>query len=194
MDKKQIGIFSGSFNPIHVGHLILANYVKEYTYLDEVWLVVSPQNPLKKAADLLDDAIRFEMVRLAVSDFSDIHVSDIELSMPRPSYTIDTLDKLKRENLESEFTLIVGGDSWNNIYRWKESERLCREYKILVYPRLGETIEIPEEFSETICLVNAPIVEISSTFIRNAIRSRKNVRAFVPPRVYDFIEERRLYR
>lgn len=194
METKQIGIFSGSFNPIHAGHLMLANFMSEFTYLDEVWMVVTPHNPLKDIDGLLDDDIRLEMTELALQDFEKLKVSDIEFSMPRPSYTIDTLNKLTEENPDKEFTLIIGGDNWTRFSQWKNYEILLSDYKILIYPRLGEEIVIPEEFSKTVQVVKAPIIEVSSTFIRESIGRGKNVRAFVPSKVYDFIEENGLYK
>lgn len=194
MKKKQVGIFSGSFNPVHVGHLILANYMREFTYLDEVWFVVTPQNPLKSAADLLDDDVRLEMMKIAVQDYVNLMVSDIEFDMPKPSYTIDTLTKLSAENPESEFTLIIGGDNWIKFPRWKENERLVKEYKILIYPRLGSEVKILKALSQNAKLVDAPIVEISSTFIRESIRAGKDVRAFLPENVYDYIVDKGLYK
>ena len=194
MKKKQVGIFSGSFNPVHVGHLILANYMREFTYLDEVWFVVTPHNPLKSAADLLDDDIRLEMMKIAVRDYDNLIVSDVEFDMPKPSYTIDTLTKLKAENPDSEFTLIIGGDNWIKFPRWKEHERLVKEYKILIYPRLDSEVKTPEALSQNVKLVDAPIVEISSTFIRESIRAGKDVRAFLPENVYDYIVDKGLYK
>ncbi len=194
MKKKQVGIFSGSFNPVHVGHLILANYMREFTYLDEVWFVVTPHNPLKSAADLLDDDIRLEMMKIAVRDYDNLIVSDVEFDMPKPSYTIDTLTKLSAVNPDSEFTLIIGGDNWIKFPRWKENERLVKEYKILIYPRLGSEVKIPEALSQNVKLVDAPIVEISSTFIRESIRAGKDVRAFLPENVYDYIVDKGLYK
>jgi nicotinate (nicotinamide) nucleotide adenylyltransferase len=194
MKKREIGIFSGSFNPIHSGHLMLANYMHEFTYLDEVWFVVTPHNPLKEAGDLLDDDIRLQMVRLALEGFENMTVSDVEFRMPRPSYTIDTLTKLTADHPDKNFTLIIGGDNWSDFYQWKEYERLRREFNILIYPRLGEKVEIDEAFAGNVKPVNAPIVEVSSTFLRNSIREGKNMRAFIPAKVYDFVEENGLYR
>lgn len=194
MRKKQVGIFSGSFNPIHIGHLILANYMLEFTYLDEVWFLVTPHNPLKEAESLLGDNIRLEMTRLAVKDFDRLLVSDIEFDMPKPSYTIETLTKLKAENPGLEFTLLIGSDNWVKFPRWKDNERLAKEFKILVYPRLGEDVLINGLHTENIRLVDAPVVEISSTFIRESIRAGKDVRAFLPNRVYDYILSNKLYK
>lgn len=193
MDRKKIGIFSGSFNPIHAGHLMLANYMCEFTELDEVWFVVTPHNPLKNADDLLADDIRLQMAQLAVHGFHRLRVSDVEFSMPRPSYTIDTLTKLSDENPDKEFILIIGGDNWLRLPKWKNSEQIIEKHRILIYPRLGEEVVIPETLVQTVRLVDAPVIEISSTFIRQSIRAGKNVRAFVSENVWRFIVENRLY-
>lgn len=194
MKKCRTGIFSGSFNPVHMGHLMLASYMREFMYLDEVWFVVSPHNPLKEAENLLDDSIRLEMTGMALEDLDGLSVSDIEFHMPRPSYTIDTLTKLTTDYPDRVFTLIIGGDNWNEFYRWKEYERLRREFDILIYPRIGEDVQIPEEFRGNVQLVEAPVVEISSTFIRNSLKAGKNMRVFVPAKVYDFIVKSGFYR
>ncbi len=194
MQKQRIGIFSGSFNPIHTGHLILANYICEFTDLDEVWFVVTPHNPLKEAGELLDDNIRLEMARLALEKFDRVKASDVEFYMPRPSYTIDTLTRLTSVHPDKEFILIIGGDNWKQFPRWKEYDRLTSDYRIFVYPRTGEEVVIPERLRGSVRLVEAPIVEISSTFIRESIQNGKNMRAFLPPEVYDFIVRNGLYR
>jgi nicotinate-nucleotide adenylyltransferase len=166
----------------------------EFTYLDEVWFLVTPHNPLKEAESLLGENIRLEMTRLAVKDFDRLLVSDIEFDMPKPSYTIETLTKLKAENPGLEFTLLIGSDNWVKFPRWKDNERLAKEFKILVYPRLGEDVLINGLHTENVRLVDAPVVEISSTFIRESIRAGKDVRAFLPNRVYDYILSNKLYK
>lgn len=192
--KKQVGIFSGSFNPIHVGHMILANYMQQFTYLDEVWIVVTPQNPLKKLSELLNDDLRLAMTKLATDNYDNLKVCDIEFKMPIPSYTIDTLHQLSSQYPDYEFTLIIGGDNWEYFDKWKDYQTILREYKIIIYPRLGETIEIEEQYKDTVKLVTAPIVEVSSTFIRNNLREGKEMRAFVPEKVYDYILNDNLYK
>lgn len=192
--KKETGIFSGSFNPLHIGHLVLANYICEFTSLEEVWFVVTPHNPLKEADELLADELRLEMVRLALEDYDRIGVSDVEFHMPRPSYTIDTLNRLSCEHPDRNFTLIIGGDNWTQFGQWKEYQQLMKRYQILVYPRMGEEVVIPPQLCDTIQLVNAPLVEISSTFIRDSIREGRDMRAFLPAKVYDFILKKGLYR
>ncbi|MDR0422885.1 MAG: nicotinate-nucleotide adenylyltransferase [Proteiniphilum sp.] len=193
MQKQRIGIFSGTFNPVHAGHLILANYICEFTDTGEVWFVVTPHNPLKRAGDLTADTLRLEMVRLALEGFDRMTASDAEFRMPRPSYTVDTLARLTDEYPDKEFSLIIGGDNWNRFHRWKEYERLIDGYRILVYPRPGEVTVIPEAYRGSVQPVDAPVVEISSTFIRESIRAGKNMRAFLPSKVYDFIVRNGLY-
>ncbi len=191
---ERVGVFSGSFNPIHIGHLILANYICEFTDLDEVWFVVTPHNPLKEAGDLLDDALRLKMVQLALEEFDRMKVSDVEFHLPRPSYTIDTLTKLASEHPDKDFTLIIGGDNWKQFHKWKESEKLINNYRLFVYPRLGEEVMIPQQLHSSVRLIKAPIMEISSTFIRESMRDGRDIRAFLPLKVYDFIDQNRLYR
>ena len=192
--KREIGIFSGSFNPIHNGHLIMANYMCEFTTLDEVWLIVTPHNPLKNRTDMLDEQVRLKMVELAVEKYNNIKASDVELHMKRPSFTINTLEKLSHEHPECNFSLIIGADNWSFFDKWKDYNKIIDNYKILIYPRHEAEVIIPESLQETIKLVSAPIIEISSTFIRHSIKEVKNVRAFLPQEVYDYIENENLYR
>ena len=193
MQKKQIGIFSGSFNPIHMGHLMLANYITEFTYIDEVWFMVSPHNPLKEMSELADENSRMKMCEIAIEGKDKLKVSDIEFSMPKPSFTINTLDKLKRDYLNKDFSLIIGADNWNNFHLWKEYNRIKEENKILIYPRLGEELEIDLQFKDHVKQCNAPILEISSTFVRSSIREGRNLFAFLPNGVSEFISTHKLY-
>ena len=167
--QKQIGIFSGSFNPIHMGHLMLANYITEFTYIDEVWFVVTPHNPLKEVDDLADEKSRLQMCQIAVEGIEKFKVSEIEFSMPKPSYSIDTLDKLKKDYPESDFSLIIGADNWSNFHLWKDYKRIREENKILIYPRLGEELKIDAEFKENVQICNAPILQISSTSLQSSL-------------------------
>ena len=192
-NKKQIGIFSGSFNPIHIAHLILANYITEFTYIDEVWFVVTPHNPLKAVSGLADEKSRLEMCNIAIQDMEKLKVSEIEFSMPKPSYTIDTLDKLKEKYPDFNFSLIIGADSWNELHLWKSFERLKNEFKILIYPRLSQEVIIEEPYKSNVQLCNAPIFQISSTFIRSSIKENKNMQAFLPNGVYEYIQQSMLY-
>ena len=179
---KRTGIFAGSFNPIHIGHLALANWLCAYEGLDEVWFLITPQNPLKKQAELLDDHLRLEMARAAVAGYPKFKASDFEFSLPRPSYTIDTLRALEKSEPGRTFYFIMGADNWTNIRQWKEHEALIRNYHLLIYPRKGYQPVIPGGHPH-IRVVDAPLMEISSTFIRSAHRAGKDVRFFLPEAV-----------
>ena len=192
--KKQIGVFSGSFNPIHMGHLILANYITEFTNIDEVWFVVTPHNPLKEFSNLADEMHRLNMCRIAIKGMRKLKVSEIEFSMPKPSYTIDTLEKLKRDYPDLDFSLIIGADNWNELHLWKSYERLKNEFKLLVYPRLNEEVNIDVQYKNNVQLIKAPIIQISSTFIRTSIKENKDIRTFVPHHIYEYICEEKLYK
>ncbi len=191
--RKQVGIFSGSYNPIHIGHVMLANYITEFTYIDEVWFVVTPHNPLKEANGLANEQTRLEMCKIAVRGMEKLKVSDIEFSMPKPSYTIDTLDRLKADYPNLDFTLIIGADNWSSFHLWKDFERIRAENMILIYPRLGEEIIIDQQYSNNVQSCNAPILQISSTFIRTSISEGKNIPSFLPHGVYEYITTHKLY-
>jgi nicotinate-nucleotide adenylyltransferase len=189
----KIGLLFGSFNPIHVGHLIIANYMANYTTLDKVWLVVSPQNPLKKYRDLINTYDRLEMAKLATDNSTKLEVCDVELRLPQPSYTIDTLAHLKEKYPQHEFALIMGSDNLVSLPKWKNYKLLLRDYQIFVYPRPGyENTELATHPSVTITMT--PLMELSASFIRQSIAKKKNVQYFVPDAVLDFIDSKHLYR
>lgn len=194
MESKRIktGIYSGSFNPIHIGHLALANWLCEYTDLEEVWFMVTPQNPLKEKRNLLDDSIRLEMVRIATLDYPHFKVSDFEFTLPRPSYTYATLSSLRNKFEDREFCFIMGADNWQIFGQWMNHDKIMNEFPIYIYPRHGYKIEVPEN-KGNINLVLAPIIEISSTFIRNSIRAGKDIRFFLPENVGEYIAKNKLY-
>lgn len=182
----EVGIFSGSFNPIHIGHLALANYLCEFEGLGEVWFLVTPRNPFKVGQDLMPDELRLELVRLAVEDYPKFRASDFEFRLPQPSYTIHTFEKLKEAYPAHTFHLIIGSDNWLSFPRWYQSERLMAENPILVYPRLGYPVDA-STLPPRVRLVQSPVFEISSTFIRQALAEGKDIRYFLHPRVYERI-------
>ena len=190
---RKVGIYSGSFNPIHHGHVMLANYLVEFSDLDELWFVVTPQNPLKQKAELLDDAERLKMVQLAVDDDTRFHVSDIEMHLPRPSYTINTLTALSEQHPDCQFVFICGMDSLQNLTRWYQYQNILDNYKLLVFPREGyDGGELANHPSVTI--LKTPILEISSTFIRQCIKEGRDVRHFVPEKVFCYLQQRDFYK
>lgn len=188
----NIGLYFGSFNPIHIGHLAIANYMVEFSDLDEVWFVVSPHNPLKNKNTLLNDYDRLEMVRLAINDFHKFKVSNIEFSLPQPSYTVNTLAHLKEKYPDKTFNLIMGSDNLRHFHKWKNYERIIENHKLYVYPRKNET---ENQFSnhKNVVLINAPEMEISSTSIREAIKNGKDLRFFLPEKVYQMIDKQGFY-
>ena len=190
--KTKIGLFFGSFNPIHNGHLMLANYLAEYGDMDEIWFVVSPQNPFKDKKSLLADRHRMYMVELAIKGDERFQVCDIEFYMPQPSYTIDTLTRLQERHPNTDFYLICGMDNIESFKKWKNYEMILQYHHLMVYPRKGySSNELVEHPSVTV--VEAPEIEVSSTFIRNAIGEGKDVRYFVPKEVYKYIIDMHFY-
>jgi len=188
----KIGLLFGSFNPVHVGHLIIANYMANYTTLDKVWLVVSPQNPLKKYSELANTYDRLEMCKLATDNSNNLQVSDVEMKLPQPSYTIDTLTHLKEKYPQHEFALIMGSDNLVSLPKWKNYKLILRDYQIYVYPRPGyENTDLATHPSVTITMT--PLMELSATFIRKSLAEKKNVQYFVPETVLNFIESKNLY-
>ncbi|MGB9745651.1 MAG: nicotinate (nicotinamide) nucleotide adenylyltransferase [Bacteroidales bacterium] len=177
----KTGLFFGSFNPIHVGHLIIANYVCEFTDIEEVWLVISPQNPLKDRDQLLPADIRYSLARKAIGNYARLHVSDIELHLPLPSYTVNTLRTIKNTYKNREFALILGADSLVQFHEWKEWQEIERNYSRYVYPRRG--IDVSGADLSNCRIMDAPLVDISSTMIRNAISAGKDVRFFLPSEI-----------
>ncbi len=193
---KKIGLFFGSFNPIHIGHLILANYILENSNMDELWFVVSPQNPFKDKKSLLTDHNRLDMVQLAVKNYPKMRASNVEFSLPKPSYTIDTLTYLKEKYPNYSFALIMGEDNLDSLSKWKNSEKLMSDYQIIVYPRTFEGEKKDSEYlqHENISMVNAPIIELSATEIRNMIKEGKNVRPMLPPEVFEYLDGSSFYK
>lgn len=189
----KIGLFFGSFNPIHVGHLVISGYMANHTDLDEVWLIVSPCSPLKSKDQLIQMYDRLEMAKLAVEKAPNFRVSDIEFSLPQPSYTIDTLIHLKEKHPDHQFSLIMGADNLKSLKKWKNYEMILRDYRIFVYPRPGsEDVELMQHPS--VQVTEAPLMELSSTFIRKSFKEGKSIRFFVPDSVLEFIESKNLYR
>ena len=191
----KIGLFFGTFNPIHVGHLIIANHMADFTDLDEVWMVVTPHNPLKKKSSLLADHHRFQLVQEATEDFPKIKPSNVEFDLPQPNYTVHTLALLEEKYPQHDFCLIMGEDNLRSLKKWKNYELILERHKIYVYPRLTTLEKDPElENLEAIEFTDAPVVEISSSFIRKAIAEGKSVRALMPHRAWDYLDRMNFYR
>lgn len=189
----KIGLFFGSFNPIHVGHLIIANYMASQTPLEQVWFVVSPQNPFKAKKSLARDYDRLHLVRLAIGDNSKLKASNIEFELPKPSYTIDTLTYLKEKHPEYEFVLIMGGDNLASFHKWKNYEIILRDYEIYVYQRpryeLGALADHPK-----VTVFEAPLMQISASYIRKCIKEGKSVQYLVIDEVFEYLMSSNLYR
>lgn len=188
-----VGIFGGSFNPIHSGHAILANYIIQYGGLDQVWFMVSAQNPLKAVSGYADDNHRLQMAQMVARRNRCFRASDLEMHMPRPSYTIDTLGTLREKYAECRFVLIIGADNWQIFDKWRDYRKIIDEYGVVIYPRMGYEIDERSLPANVRYLRDAPVVEISSTFIRQAIGRGDNMEFFMPDDVYGYIKEHHLY-
>ncbi|MBP6826123.1 MAG: nicotinate-nucleotide adenylyltransferase [Saprospiraceae bacterium] len=189
----KIGLFFGSFNPVHVGHLIIANFMATQTDLDKVWLVVSPQNPLKPKKTLARDYDRLHLVQLGIGDNPKVQASNVEFDLPKPSYTIDTLAFLKEKYPDRSFALIMGGDNLASLHLWKNYEQILAGYDIYVYKRPAyEVGELAAHPRVRIC--EAPLLDISATYIRECLRTGKSVRYLVPDPVWEYLESGKLYR
>ena len=193
IEKKKIGLFFGSFNPVHIGHMIIANYMTTQTDLDKVWLVVSPQNPLKPKNTLARDHDRLHLVRMAVDENPNLEASNIEFDLPKPSYTIDTLIHLKEKHPDYEFVLIMGGDNLRSLHKWKNYEIILRDYPIYVYKRpsyeLGDLAAHPD-----IHLFDAPLMQISASYIRTCLKEGKSVQYLVPEPVFEYLSSSSIYK
>jgi nicotinate-nucleotide adenylyltransferase len=203
----NIGLYFGTFNPIHVGHLVIANYMAEFTDLDQVWLVVSPHNPLKEKSTLLADHHRLALVQVAIEDNDNLRASDIEFKLPKPSYTVTTLTHLKERYPQHEFALIMGEDNLRTLHKWYNHEYLLKNHRIYVYPRvltIQEEAEVQEigmqtknafsEHENVIICDDAPVMKVSASFIRNAIRDKKDVRYLLTDPVQKYIDEMNFYK
>ena len=194
----KIGLYFGTFNPIHVGHLIIANHFAEFTDLEQIWMVVTPHNPLKKKETLLPDHKRYEMVFLATEEYPKIKPSKIEFDLPQPNYTVNTLAHLQEKFPKHSFSLIMGEDNLNALHKWKNHEVILENHTIYVYPRIfDKTGNEPHQSVKNhpnIHYVAAPIVEISATFIRESIKNKKNIRPLLPEKVWEFIDYNNLYK
>jgi len=191
----KVGLFFGSFNPIHIGHLVIANHLVEYSDLDQVWFVVTPHNPFKKKSTLLDNYQRLEMVYRATKDYTKIKPCDIEFNLPQPNYTINTLVHLQEKYPKHEFALIMGEDNLKSFHKWKNYELILENHNIFVYPRVPENTEGTElSKHKKVHPINAPIMELSSTFIRNAIKEGKNVQPMLPQYVWEYLDEMNFYK
>jgi nicotinate-nucleotide adenylyltransferase len=189
----KVGLFFGTYNPVHVGHMVIANYMVEFTDLDQVWMVVTPQNPFKQKESMLKDYDRLHLMRLAIGDDSRLKAADIEFNLPQPNYTVDTLVYLKEKHSEHEFALIMGADNLNHFHKWKNHQVILDDHDLYVYPRMdsNEGGELRQHFKGN--YVEAPVMKISSSFIRKAIAEGKKVSHYMPKDVAKYVEEMNLY-
>ncbi len=188
----KIGLFFGSFNPMHIGHKIIVSYIAEFSDLDKVMFIVSPQNPLKQKISLLDQYHRLQIIRAEIEDNSKLEVSDIEFTMQKPSYTIDTLVRVKEKYPENDYSIIIGSDNLQNFHKWKNHEQILEDYSVYVYPRPGYEIKSPHDNIHIIERV--PQMEISSSFIRKSIKEGKDVSYLMPEKAWVYTDEMNFYR
>jgi len=189
----KIGLYFGSYNPVHNGHLAIAQFLKKKNLFDQIWLVVSPNNPLKDKTDLFPENDRLNMVKLAIQDFPYLHACDVEFSLPLPSYTINTLNFLEKEYPNNEFALILGADNIEYFHQWKNYEEILQRYILYVYPRYGKSFDNMPEHSHIVYL-DAPLLPVSATDVRALWREKKPVVAYLPASVAQYIEDKRLIR
>lgn len=195
----KIGLYFGTFNPIHVGHLIIANHLAENSDLQQIWMIVTPHNPLKEKSSLLDDYQRLHLVNLAIQNYPKIVASDIEFKLEQPNYTVNTLSYLSERFPNYEFALIMGEDNLNSLHKWKNFTYILENHEIYVYPRINVESQslnpvLALNANLKIHKVDAPVVEISSTFIRNGIKNKKNISPLLPEKVWEYIDHNNLYR
>ncbi|KAB1068076.1 nicotinate-nucleotide adenylyltransferase [Tamlana haliotis] len=191
----KIGLYFGSFNPIHVGHLIIANHIVEYSNLDKIWFVVTPHNPFKEKKTLLNNYDRLEMVHLATHDYEKLEPCDIEFNLPQPNYTVDTLIYLQEKYPANTFSLIMGEDNLKSFHKWKNHEVILENYFVYVYPRISENkIETRFDGHKKIIHIDAPIMQLSSSFIRKSIAAGKNIEPMLPAHVWKYMDEMNFYR
>ena len=188
----KIGLYFGSFNPVHIGHLIIANYVAQNTDLNQVWFVVSPQNPFKPASGLLNEYHRLHLIQASIDGESKLKASSVEFKLPRPSFTVDTLAYLKEKYPEHHFAIVIGSDGFQNLDKWKNYEVIVNNYPIYIYKRPGFDIE--KDFGASITLLNAPLLDISASHIRKLIKEKKSIRFLVTDKVMDEILNNGYYR
>lgn len=190
----KIGIFGGSFDPIHIGHAIIAQHIISSGAVDRLWFMVSPVNPLKVGKErMVTDTDRLRMVEMVSRPMEGVETSAFEFTMPRPSYTIDTLNALQAKFPDDEFYLVTGGDNWQIFSKWRNSDEILAKYHLLIYPRLGYDVVIPDKLKDRVTLVDAPIIEISSTEVRERLSNGQSVRYYVPDEVLAYIERKNLY-
>lgn len=194
MSARRIVVMGGSYNPVHIGHMLLADYMVQFLGFDETWMMLSPRNPLKQdACDMAPDASRLEMLKIACRDTRHVKPCDVELSLPRPSYSITSLTRLQEQHPDCSFRFLIGSDNWLSFSRWREPQQILDRFKPIVYMRPGYPVD-EKTLPEGVTLVREPVFEISSTFIRRGIASGRDMRLYLPEGVWQYITEHNLYR